>query len=316
MSVPFNSTSVIASELVTASDKSRPSYFGIVDVGLIFAGLVWGSSNVVTKSVYNQWSPGAFIVLRFVLASVFLLPFASIIDGGLKIQRSDWKPMLILAILGVGVVQPLFLYGLAYTSAANLALIFAASTAFLALLNQWVYHEKLSRRGWMGIGMAFLGIGLIVGSGSGLDIHSHTLLGNLLALLGMVFWALYAFLAGPLMKRYSPLRVTALSISIGTIPLIFVGMPGFLSQDWGKINGNGWLGLLYSSLFGVVVSYILWNLGIKKIGGVRTAIYQNLSPVTTAILSAIFLAESFTPLKIAGTLLILCGLYMVRIFDH
>jgi drug/metabolite transporter (DMT)-like permease len=82
------------------------------------------------------------------------------------------------------------------------------------------------------------------------------------------------------------------------------------------VNGSGWLGIAYSSLFGVVLAYILWNAGIQKIGSGRAAVYQNLSPLTAAVLAVAFLGEIFTPLRIGGAVLILVGIYLVRVLGH
>jgi drug/metabolite transporter (DMT)-like permease len=182
----------------------------------------------------------------------------------------------------------------------------------VALINRLMGREMLSLRGWIGIGLTFAGVALIIQGGAGLLITSEALWGDLLVLTGAFLWALYAVLAAPLMVRYSPLRVTALTTSVGAAPLIVLGAPAALMLDWQQVNLWGWSGLLYSAIFAIVVGYIIWNSGVKKIGGSRTALYNNLIPVVGAIGAAIFLGEALTPLKITGAIVIFAGLHLAR----
>ncbi len=70
--------------------------------------------------------------------------------------------------------------------------------------------------------------------------------------------------------------------------------------------------MLYSALFAIVIAYIIWNLGIQRIGGARTAIYSNLTPVIATLAATFFLNEQLTPLKIIGAVIIFVGLYLAR----
>ena len=141
---------------------------------------------------------------------------------------------------------------------------------------------------------------------------SQSFVGDLLILAGSFLWALYAVLAAPLMARYSPLRVTALTTAIGAAPLIVIGMPATLALDWSQVNVWGWSGLIYSAVFAIVVGYIIWNNGVKKIGGTRTALYNNLIPVIGVITATLLLGEQLTPLKMAGAVVIFIGLHLAR----
>lgn len=75
---------------------------------------------------------------------------------------------------------------------------------------------------------------------------------------------------------------------------------------------GGWSGLGYSAFFAIVIAYILWNLGVKRIGGARTAIYNNLTRVIATLGAAVFLDEPLTPVKLLGAVIIFAGLYFAR----
>ncbi|HHY58684.1 MAG TPA: EamA family transporter [Chloroflexi bacterium] len=274
--------------------------------------MIWGVNAVIVKTTYVQIPPLVFMSARFVVAGALLLAVLWRTEHSLHVARKDWPLLITAGMVGTGFYQPLFLTGLALTTASNTSLLIATSPAFVALLNRLLGRERLSARGWVGIALTFVGVALIVEGGHGFTFAPQSLLGDLLILIGSFLWASYAVLAAPLMVRYTPLRVTALTTSLGAAPLILLGLPAVATHEWAQVNGWGWSGLLYSAIFAIVIGYIIWNNGVKKIGGARTALYNNLIPVIGAISAAIFLGEALTPLKVAGAGVIFAGLHLAR----
>jgi len=298
--------------IVIAPPAPAPVKFGTIDLALIMMTVIWGMNAVIVKLTYTQIPPMAFMAVRFVIAGALLLIILRVTEGSLRVDRRDWPKFLVAGMVGTGLYQPLFLTGLSMTSASVTALIIATSPIFVALINRVLGREILPPRGWLGIALTFAGIILIVAASGDVTLSSQSFVGDLLILAGSFLWALYAVLAAPLMARYSPLRVTALTTSIGAAPIIVIGLPATLALDWSQVNLWGWSGLIYSALFAIVVGYIIWNNGVKKIGGTRTALYGNLIPVIGVITATLLLGEQLTPLKIAGAAVIFVGLHLAR----
>jgi len=288
-----------------------PAKFGAVDLALVMMTVIWGMNAVIVKLTYAQIPPLVFMAARFVVAGALLLIILRVTEGDFWVERRDW-PQLIATGMVAGLYQPMFLTGLAMTSASVTALIIATPPIFVALINRVLGREIVPRRGWLGIALTFAGIFLIVNASSEINLASQSWMGGLVLLAGSFLWALYAVLAAPLMVRYSPLRITALTTAIGATPLIIVGLPATLALDWSNVTVLGWGGLVYSAIFAIVVGYIIWNNGVKKIGGTRTALYSNLIPVISVITATVLLGEQLTPLKIAGAAVIFFGLHLAR----
>jgi drug/metabolite transporter (DMT)-like permease len=297
---------------VVAPAPAAANKFGAIDLALLMMTIIWGINAVVVKATYAQIPPMAFMAIRFVIAGSLLLIVAWTAERSLHVHRRDWWLLIAAAMVGTGFYQPLFLTGLSLTTASNTSLIIAASPAFVALLNRLLGRELLARRGWLGIALAFVGIVLIVEGGGGLEFGSDVFLGDVLILMGTFLWASYAVLAAPLMRTYSPLRVTALTTAIGALPLILLGTPAVIALPLAQVQPSGWAGLLYSAIFAIVIAYIIWNMGVKKIGGARTSLYSNLIPVVGTVSAAIFLGEAITPLKVIGAGVIFLGLHLAR----
>lgn len=293
--------------------QHAPARFGVIDLALVAMTLIWGTNFVVIKASLTQFAPFAFMALRFAIAGSLLLLVLYLREHSLRLERRDYVRVAVLGLIGTTAYQPLFISALSLTTASNAAIIVASAPAFIALINRLLGREALGGRGWAGIGLSFVGILLIVASsGTGLRLDGATFLGDMLILAATLCWSLYSVLSVPLLGRYSPLRIAALATAIGAVPLIVMGVPSLLSQNWAQVDRGGWTGLIYSAVFAVVVAYIIWNHGVQKIGGARTAVYNNLTPLVAALTAALFLGEAITPLEIVGAAVIFLGLYLAR----
>lgn len=298
-----------------AATTPRPqanAQLSLVDLALIAMTVIWGSNFIVLKLTFLEIAPLAFMALRFVLASTVILAVLGLRERTLAVGRKDWLPLIAVGLVGTSLYQPLFIGGVSLTTASNSSLILASAPAFIALINRVLGRERLDPRGWLGVALAFVGIALIVDSSGGIELGSASLAGDLLIFAATICWSLYSVLSAPLLKIYSPLRVTALSMAMGTLPLVVIGAPAILSQNWARVDANGWAGLGYSFSLAIVVAYVIWNMGVRRIGGARTAIYNNLTPVVASLIAAVLLNEAITPLKILGAFVIFVGLYLAR----
>ncbi len=286
--------------------------FGLTDLALLAMSLIWGLNFVVVKTTFLEITPFAFMALRFLTASVLFFLVVHVRRQGFGIPRHAWGKIALLGIIGTALYQPLFLTGLAYTQASNSALILASTPAFVVLLNRVLHHERFSVRGWIGLALSFSGLALIVLASGNFSSDSRAWLGDAMILGATVCWSLYSVLSAPLLKRYSSLSVAALATIFGTVPLLFITIPAVAAQNWTQVTWGGWLGLVYSASFAIVLAYILWNFGVKRIGSARTAIYNNLTPVVASFAAAIFLGEPLTLFKIVGAVVIFVGLYLAR----
>lgn len=289
----------------------RVARFGLTDISLLGMAVIWGLNFIVVKTTLAEVQPLAFVSVRFLLGAVVLFAVARL-TGGFRIPRRDWWRVGLSGVVGTAIYQPIFITGLSLTRASNSALIVAVTPAFIVLLNRLLGRERFTTRGWTGILLSFAGLALVVQSGGDLSGDPRVLLGDLLILAGTVFWSVYSVITAPLLKTYSSLSVTALSITVGTVPLVLIAVPSLLAQDWAAVSVQGWLGLGYSAIFAIVIAYVIWNLGVQRIGGARTAMYNNLTPVVATLAAAVFLGEQLTPVKVAGAAVIFAGLFLAR----
>lgn len=298
------------SKSVSSSTKLR---FSTVDLMLVVMSFVWGFNFTVVKVALTHFSPLSFNAVRFSIASLLLVGFLWFRERSLRIQRGDLKRFVLLALVGNTFYQILFIKGIFRTTAGNSSLILATTPIFMALFSSVLGIEKVERRVLRSVIISFLGVALIVlGSGKPLTFTEQSLAGDLLILAGTICWSVYTVLSKPLLKRYTPLKLTTLTIAMGTPLLVLVSIPSIEGQDWNAIPTQGWLSLTFSACLAIALGYAIWYTGVSRIGSTRTSLYEYLVTVIAVAAAWIFLCENMTLIQIAGAALVFIGLSLSR----
>ncbi len=275
--------------------------------------VVWGLNFTAIKGALADFQPLTFNAIRFGTSSLFLLGLLWLRERNVMIHRKDLGKFVLLAIVGNTAYQLFFINGIALTTATNSALILATTPIFIILFGSLLNIEKVTSRVAQGAILSFLGVLMIVlGSGNSLLLSSQSLLGDLLIVANPICWSIYTVLSKPLLKNYSPLKLTAVTMAIGAVPLVIVGAPTFGAQNWTAISFNAWLGLGFSAFLAIGIGYVLWYTGVSRIGSARTSLYDNLVTVFAVASAWILLSESMSWVQILGAVLVFASLYVVQ----
>ena len=297
------------------STPPRPGMGVVSSIDLLMLGVVvvWGVNISVTKSTLAEMAPLAFDGLRFLLSSITMLILTIAIQGDLRIQRGDWPRLALIGLIGHTLYQLLFIIGLDRTQAGHSALILGLTPVSVALIGLVLGIERVRAWVWAGIWLSFVGVGLVTsGSNDGIHLGGPTLLGDLLTLAATLCWASYTVLAKPLLSRYSPIKLTTLTMALGTVPLLAASMPALVAQEWGRVTAAGWLGLLYSYSLAIVGGYTVWYVSVQRVGSARTAIFSNLLPVVGLVAAWLMRGETLTPVQLIGAAMLLLGISLAR----
>ncbi|MCX6031393.1 MAG: DMT family transporter [Chloroflexi bacterium] len=293
------------------SSQQRP--WSTTDLLMLAVVMIWGINFSVLKLALRDFSPLAFNALRFSAASLIILAIMRLRGESFSLARRDLLPVFGLGLLGHTFYQVIFINGLARTTSSNSSLLMATSPIWVAVFGHLLGIERNNRLVWAGILLSFSGtLLLILGGRQGPSLIGSKLLGDVLILVAAMAWAVYTTGSKPLLARYSPLKLTALGMLAGTVPLDLISLPALLSQDWTAISAGAWGGLLYSSVFAVAVGYVFWYTSVQRIGNARTAIYSNLTPVVAVIVAWLVVGDRLTPLQLLGALVVLGGILLTR----
>ncbi|MEK7728367.1 MAG: DMT family transporter, partial [candidate division KSB1 bacterium] len=259
MPITTSSTlTAVPSELASVSNKPARKVFA-AELLMLLIVLIWGVNFVVVKNTLRQMQPLTFNALRFILASSALLCAAKWRGTDMRLTWREARLYCALGFVVATLYQILFIEGIARTTAGNSSLIVAMSPVLIALAGHFMGRERLHRRAAFGVLLAFAGLYFVItGKQSNSALASPTLLGDLLSIAAACTWAFYTLVSQPFLQQRSALRVTAYSISFGTIPLLLWCSPSLLAQSWSQIDVFGWSGLFYSGLLSIALSQLLW----------------------------------------------------------
>jgi drug/metabolite transporter (DMT)-like permease len=285
-----------------------------IDLAMLSVTFVWGINFTVVKQTLLEMSPLVFIAMRFVLASLLICAAVLMRGEDLHWERSDLWRLLALGLVGNTLYQILFIEGIARTTASNSSLLLATSPIWVTLLSALFRQDRITPAVAAGVGLSFAGIVLIVGlGGSGLSLTGASLPGDLLSLAAGLCWASYTVMCRPLLRRYSPLKLTGLGMVVGAAPLALYSAGALVGQNWTDISWRGWLGCGYSTLFAIAVAYVVWNTSLQKVGNARTAVFSTLVPVVAVVVSWLFLHETMGVWQGVGAIITLTGVTLTRL---
>ena len=283
-----------------------------VDLYLLLTAIIWGSNYSVIKFVLQEVPSRAFNGLRLLIASsVFLLVIASSRrDHVRRLTGRDWAVVVLLGVVGQFLYQILFIEGLERTSVMNASIIIACTPAAVSIASAAVGHERLPLGHWLGTALSFLGVSLIVRGGAATGASSPS--GDLMMMACVLCWTVYTVAGRPLLKTYSPLVITGLSMSIGTAIFLPFAIEDFGRTPWTDVRLVAWVCVVFSSLLALNFSYTAWYLGVRQLGSSRTSIYSNVVPVAALVVAMVWLGERLVGIRLAGAVLVAAGVLLTR----
>ena len=248
--------------------------------------------------------------MRWVLAGTALSTFTYRLDGNLRVARRDILAVVGLAAIGLWLNQTALTYASKLTTAATVALLFGTLPVFVALFSRVAGIERVTRRQWVAVLVSFAGVGLIAG-GTGGPVSTHVW-GILLGLTTAGSFAAYSVAMVPMMRRYSPYKLQALTALVGAVMLAATGAWQLAHQNW-HVGALAWAAVAYGALASAGLGNMLWFMAIRHVGPGRAALYVNLQPFLGAVFAVAVLSETLHTLQIAGAVVVGAAILLVRV---
>lgn len=284
--------------------------------------VIWGINFSLVKVAMRDFPELAFNALRLVIASaVFVVAIwrserralqhpTSPISAIRDLSRRDLLRLAVLGVVGHFLYQLCFLGGVKRTSVGNGSLIVGTSPVMISILSSLSGHERIPRLRWAGVLLALAGLYLVVGHR--VDWSAESRLGDALVAGSMVCWAVYSVAAQPLLRQHSPLIVTGVSISLGTVIYVVATLPALVAVDWAAISAASWVLMTLSAVLALSAAYLIWYTAVQRLGSSRTSAYSYLTPIVAMLVAAFWLGEPISGNQAAGAGAILTGLALTR----
>lgn len=278
---------------------------------LLIQTLIASGTHIVAKVVVEDVDSVTLTFLRSMIAGTGLLILFLIREKHIRVERADWMKVILLGALAIPLNQFAFLIAIGLTTPSNAALFYATTPVFVMILSSLLIRERVFLFAKIGVVVGFVGIAIVIFE-RGVDFASDYTIGNLLMLVAVSAWGLYTVLGRPLVLKYGSFHIASLSMIIGAIMFIPIGVIPAIKFDYSTIGMAHIYGLLYLGIGTSIIAYFLWYYALGRIESTKVAVFTYLQPVVTTILAVIILGQIITAQFIGGAAIALIGVVLVQ----
>ncbi len=279
-----------------------------------FAAIVWGASFIATKIVLADISPITIVWLRFAMGIIVLGVAVALRRQFAWLNRNEWGYFALLGFLGITFHQWLQSNGLKTSEASTTAWIVATTPVFMALLGWLILKEKLSGIKILGIGLAFIGVLLVVSHGNiaSISIGKFGAPGDKLILISSLNWAVFSALSRRGLKTYSASLMIFYVMLLGWIftSIVFIGGRNYTEIP--ALSFDGWLGVIFLGIFCSGLAYIAWYDALQALSTANTGVFLYIEPLIAMVVAFFILGEPITVASVFGGGVILFGVWLVN----
>ncbi|MFF5995664.1 DMT family transporter [Lysinibacillus sp. KU-BSD001] len=277
---------------------------------ILVAMCIVGSSVVVGKLIVQDIPIFIACVLRFLIASIILVPLLILKEGIPSLTKKEFLVLFGQAISGVFLFNIFMLYGLKYTSAIEAGVITSTIPAVIGILSLFLLNEKLTKKKSVGIFCAMLGV-LSMNVLSSSSEQMSSLGGNLLILGAVLGEALFIIFGKLSSNRVSPLTISTMVSIFGFI--LFLPFAIYEAKEFNflDISLGNWGNILYFGIVVTVIAFLLMYDGLKTVSASSTGVLTSVLPVSSLILSFLILKEKLMYIHFVGMLLVIVAIFLI-----
>lgn len=264
------------------------------------------------KRALAEVSPVELAFVRFALAAVVHAALLQRLRPGFA--RRDLAPLAALGVLAVAVNQVLFLAGLARSTPGHAALLYALTPIFVFLI-EWLRGKERATPGKVaGIAVAFAGtVVVLAGRGVlGLSGARDALAGDVLLLLAVIAWAIYAVGGKAYTATYGGLATGSVTLVAGTLLCAPAGLAFLHVEHFARLSPLGIASVVYLVVVTSVVAWLIYYWALGHAEASRVAVWSNIQPVMTALLAWALYGERLTAPFVGGGLMVVAGVILAE----
>jgi drug/metabolite transporter (DMT)-like permease len=225
------------------------------------------------------------------------------------INSKDWIKLISLGLVFYTFTQGTQFLGLSLLPAVTVSLLLNFTPLIVAVMGIFLLSEKPTTLQWIG---AFLFIIGIITYFFPVSLSDNNIIGVLVMMIGVLANSSSAILGRNINResRYSPLTITVISMGIGSIIILIVGL---MFQGLPTISIANIFSLLWLAIVNTALAFTLWNLTLRNLTAMESSIINGTMLIQIALLAWIFLGEEINLHEGIGMLVAAMGAVFVQI---
>jgi drug/metabolite transporter (DMT)-like permease len=287
---------------------------GRFTAGLLLAAagaVLFSGKAIVVKLAYRHPVDAETLLA---LRMLFALPFFAVAlawaaRGAPKLAGRDHARLVLVGLLGYYLASYLDFLGLQHISAALERLILYLNPTVVLLLSVLFLGRRVVRADGIALALSYAGIVLVFWHDVKLE-GDRVLLGAAMVFGSAVAYAAYLVISGELVRRVGAIRLTAYAMCVATAGVL---VQFALLRPAASLAAPApvlWLSL-FNAVFCTVLPVFATMLAVARIGAGNVALAGMVGPVSTIALASLFLGEAITGWQLAGTALVLAGVFVL-----
>ncbi len=295
----------------SAQDASGPRRWVYLELSLVV--LLWGLVPLVMKLSAQRLEPGAFNLLRFLLATGLLFLF---FRGEIaRCRAREAGKAIVLGALTLFPFSYLFFIGVRGVDIAVAGTIQGLAPTLTLFLSVLLFQKPPTKRTFLGVGAAYCGLVLFFWGGFRAGEWGPT---QFMAM-GMLGLAIMSFSLYTLFSRRIGDAVPSSAITFyASIGAALMALPLATSEYMRGVSlpdAGGFAGCLYMALGATVISFVLYTKAVRTVGPIQASVFTNLVPVVIVLSGMLVLGEKLTLPKALGTAVVLGGVLMTILLE-
>lgn len=280
---------------------------------ILVATIFWGVNVSFTKALIPQWMTSESISAVRLVGGCLLFWLASLFVRNARIDRADWKLILLGGVIGLFGFIYLFVMSLRYGNPIDISIIMTLPPMFVLLMGVLFRHAHPSWIELAGVAVSFVGAVIVILDGNSGKAGSDNLLGDVLAVASCICYAFYLVILEQPTRKYPP-------VTLLRWVFLFSAIPGaFLAIGFDKLPilhasvAAPWLEIGFILLCPTFIAYFLVQPAIRSIGSELVSLYQYLLPVFATVSAVLIGLDTLRWAQVAAMAVIIAGMVLTNI---
>lgn len=306
-------TSPISSAAIPQESTPHPDLLQ-ARMMLFITPLLFSSNMIVARAAIDLVGPVSLAFYRWSLTALLLaLFFRRTFLGSWRQALQEWRELLVLGTLGMGICGAFVYLGGHTTTATNIGLIYSAAPVLIIALANFFHDERLNRMQYFGVVISLSGVLVLISRGQpqhllGLDLVR----GDIWIICATISWAIYS-----IRLRYRPTALNPTArfgwTAVAGIAVMFPFV--LLEQYLGNARPLSLTAagvVLFLALFASIGAYLGYGLVQRVMGASRAGLILYLAPAYNAGIAWWLLGEQIAVFHLCGAGLVLFGVFLAN----
>lgn len=274
------------------------------------ATAIYGINHTVAKGVMpNYVGSFGFIFLRTGGAAL-LFWISSLFIKSEKIDKKDWKTIILGAVLGANINMLAFFKGLELSTPINSSILVTITPIIVVIFSALLLKERIRVVKVLGIAMGLVGaIGLVIyGNETRLDAPNIPV-GNSLFIVNATAYGLYLIVIKKMMDKYQPITVLKWVFTIAFIVNIPITYGEFSQINWQEMPNTILASVGFVVLGTTYMTYLFNGFALTKLKASSVSAFVYVQPLIGIIVAILSGQDQLNIVKVAAASLVLLGVY-------